>query len=141
MADFSHLNSEGQGQMVDVGAKVASQRVAKSKGSVTISQACADQLDATSSKEIITTARIAGVQAAKQTANLIPYCHSLSLSKVDVQIYLDKPNRCFEIEASASTEASTGVEMETQVALSIAAVTIYDMIKAINPEACLGPFF
>lgn len=103
-----------------------------------ISSACHSALTAEAIKEIITTARIAGISAAKRTDELIPYCHQIPLSYVGLSIILQDDG--FHLTSETKTQSNTGVEMEALVALSIAAATIYDMIKAKNPEAVLGPF-
>ena len=138
MADFSHLNDAGEGRMVDVSAKIASQRVATMAGEVRVSEVCAKALSEQMLGEIYTTARIAGVQAAKATSQLIPYCHPLQLSKVDIEIVLE--DRSFNLLASVKTLGVTGVEMEALIACQIAAATIYDMIKAVDPFAVVGGF-
>ena len=138
MGDFSHLSERGEAAMVRLGAKAASSRVAVVRGQVQLSSECESKLSDAAAAEIGRTARLAGIQAAKQTAHLIPLCHQVPLTGVDLEITLDRGQRTFGIEARAETEAATGVEMEAMCATSIAALTIYDMIKAVDPAATIG---
>ena len=138
MADFSHLNHSAQGQMVDITTKAPSHRKARVEGCVKVSQDCMEKLTGDMIREISSTARIAGTQAAKATSQLIPYCHPLALTKVTIEIEVVEWS--FRLSATAKTVGTTGVEMEALVACQIAAATIYDMIKAVDPSAVLGPF-
>ncbi len=126
--------------MVDIAEKTATHRLATCSGVVSPSIALSSQVSAAQVDEVCRVARIAAIQAAKQTANLIPYCHSICLAKLDVAItFLSEQNK-FAITTTASTKAETGVEMEALTAAHIAALTVYDMIKAIDPAASMGPF-
>src|SRR5690349_10946325 len=118
MADFSHLNEKAEGQMVDISAKGATPRRATVCSSVAVSEACAGRLTPEMAREIAVTARIAGVQAGKQTATLIPYCHPVSLSQITCDITFE--GSTFQVAVTARTVATTGVEMEAMVAASIA---------------------
>lgn len=138
MADFSHLSEHGEGQMVDVTGKQLTYRRAICVGEVRVSKACHDKLEHDALREIMTTARLAGVGAAKQTSTLIPYCHQVPLAKVGIEI--DYREGVFSLKALTKTKSDTGVEMEGMVGLSIAGTTIYDMVKAVDPEAVVGPF-
>ena len=138
MADFSHLNQAGEAAMVDVSGKAASVRTAMVCGRVEISAVCASKLTKDAVREICSTARIAGISAAKQTATLIPMCHQIPLSKVNLSIEFH--DRFFDLVVSTKTESNTGVEMEALCAATIAGATIYDMIKAVDPAAIVGPF-
>ncbi len=140
MADFSHLSKTGEAQMVDVTDKSASIRHAYVSGRVTISDQCAEKLNPEQATEIIRTARIAGVQAAKITSQLIPFCHQVPLTKVDVAIEYAREEKAFLINVEAVSNANTGVEMEAFAGAQIASLTVYDMIKAIDPAAVQGPF-
>jgi cyclic pyranopterin monophosphate synthase len=135
---LSHLDEEGRIRMVDVGAKVVSARAAEASGFVQMSSAtvAAIRERRTPKGDPLETARLAGIMAAKRTAELIPLCHSLALSHADVQITLEDDGA--RIRATASTSAQTGVEMEAMTAVSIAALTLYDMCKAIDREMVLG---
>ena len=138
MGDFSHLNETGEAAMVDVTDKAATSRTAVVSGAVTVSPMCASMLTTDSIREICATARIAGISAAKETARLIPMCHPLPLTKVEVAILWH--DGAFDLVVTTKTNANTGVEMEALCAASIAGATIYDMIKAVDPAAVVGPF-
>ena len=140
MGDFSHLNRTGESTMVDVSGKSPTKRSATVRGVVRISAACAAKLNADATREIVRTARIAGVMAAKKTSDLIPLCHQVPLAGVDMTIEFDAGERVFAIEAKTQTDSVTGVEMEAFCAASVAGVTVYDMIKAVDPAATVGPF-
>ncbi len=129
---LSHLDAEGRITMVDVGAKATTARVAEASGFVTMSPATIKAIRErrTPKGDPLETARLAGIMAAKRAAELIPLCHSLALSHADVQIKLGR--RGAQITATASTVAQTGVEMEALTAASVAALTLYDMCKAID---------
>lgn len=116
--------------MVDVGSKPLSRRTARAAARVRMSAETAGQLQALPKGDALVTARLAGVMAAKRTADLIPLCHPLALSHVDVTLVVG--DGVVEIETTASTTSQTGVEMEALVAASIAALTLYDMAKAID---------
>ena len=129
---LSHLDSEGRITMVDVGSKDVTARVAEASGYVRMAPETVSAIRErrTPKGDPLETARLAGIMASKRTAELIPLCHSLSLSHVDVQITLNDDGAC--IRATAATSAQTGVEMEALTAVSVAALTIYDMCKAID---------
>lgn len=140
MADFSHLTSSGNSKMVDVSPKGQSQRLATASGQVHVSEVCRDQLDLTSVEEISRCARIAGIMATKKTSDLIPMCHPIAVDKVDLSINFSEETCIFSISVTTGAHGKTGVEMESLCAAQIAAATIYDMIKAVDPAARLGPF-
>ncbi len=120
--------------MVDVGAKPATDRRALARAVVVVEPDTARAIAAGDAPkgDVVGTARIAGIQAAKRTADLIPLCHPLALSFVDVRIEVDPDRGRVELEAEARTAAQTGVEMEAMCACSIAALTVYDMVKGIE---------
>jgi len=129
---MSHVDDQGRITMVDVGSKPATSRTAEARGRVlmlpeTVAAICERR---TPKGDPLEAARLAGIMAAKQTSNLIPLCHPLSLTHVDVQITLDSDGA--ELVATASTTGPTGVEMEALTAVSVAALTLYDMCKAID---------
>jgi cyclic pyranopterin phosphate synthase len=130
MSDLSHVDESGAVRMVDVGAKPVQRRRATARGIVRMSAATAARLRSLPKGDALTTAQIAGIMAAKRTATLIPLCHPLPLTHVEVT--LDVGEGQVEILAVAETTAQTGVEMEALTAASIAALTIYDMAKAID---------
>jgi len=127
---FTHLDSEGRARMVDVGAKEITQRRAVARARVTMQEETAQALaDGTVAKgDVLAVARVAGIQAAKRTSELIPLCHPLMLSSV--QVDLTPGPSWVDIEVTAETVDRTGVEMEALTACSVAALTVYDMCKA-----------
>ena len=130
MADLSHVDESGDVRMVDVGGKPLSRRRAVAAAVVRMAPETAERLRELPKGDALVTAQLAGVMAAKRTAELIPLCHPLPLSHVDVA--LEVGDAGVEITASAETTAQTGVEMEALVAASVAALTVYDMAKAID---------
>lgn len=135
---FSHLDAEGRIKMVDVGAKPTTNRTAEASGFVQMSPetVAAIRERRTPKGDPLETARLAGIMAAKRTAELIPLCHSLALSHTDVKITLTDEGA--QIWATASTSAQTGVEMEALTAVSVAALTLYDMCKAVDKGMVIG---
>jgi len=127
---LSHVGKTGDVHMVDVGAKPLSKRRAVARAEVRMAPETADMLRALPKGDALVTAQLAGVMAAKRTSELIPLCHPLPLTHVDV--HLAVVDGAVEIEASAETTARTGVEMEALVAASVAALTVYDMAKAVD---------
>nr|WP_321454063.1 cyclic pyranopterin monophosphate synthase MoaC [uncultured Carboxylicivirga sp.] len=132
--ELSHLNSKGEANMVDVGDKIIQTRIAKAEGSIKLQSKTQELIKSNLLKkgDVFSVARIAGIQAAKQTHMLIPLCHSLQLSKVDVQF--DFISDGIRVSSMARCEARTGVEMEALTAVSVALLTIYDMCKAVDKE-------
>lgn len=135
---LSHLDEEGRIQMVDVGAKSVTNRTAEASGFVQMSPETVSAIRErrTPKGDPLETARLAGIMAAKRTAELIPLCHSLALSHADVKITLTDDGA--QLWATASTSAQTGVEMEALTAVSVAALTLYDMCKAIDKAMVIG---
>lgn len=129
---LTHVDEQGRVQMVDVGEKAVTQRRAVARGRVLMQPATLALISAGNMKkgDVLTTAQLAGIMAAKQTSNLIPLCHPLMLNKVHVSCTLNEENSCIDIEATAKVSGKTGVEMEALTAVSVAALTIYDMAKA-----------
>ena len=127
---LSHYDETGQAHMVDVSAKPITRREATAEAFVELSPAVLEALPRNPKGSPLEVARIAGIQAAKQTATLIPMCHPIALSYVDVELQVVEGG--ITIEAKAATVAGTGVEMEAMVAASIAALTVYDMTKALD---------
>ena len=122
--------------MVDVGDKPASRRRAVARGSVRMSQETLARLHALPKGDALVTAQVAGIMAAKRTSELVPLCHPLPLTHVEVTLHLG--DRSVDIEASAETTAQTGVEMEALVAVTVAALTVYDMAKAVDSGMEIG---
>ena len=131
---LSHTDSEGNARMVDVGGKPVTDRRAIARGVVRMTpQTAALVAEGAAPKgDVIGVARIAGIQAAKRTAELIPLCHQLPLSFVDVDIQVDPSTGIVTLMAEARTTAQTGVEMEALTACSVAALTVYDMVKGVE---------
>ena len=130
--ELTHLNPEGEAHMVDVGAKADTHRVAEARGVVKMNSEAYEAIVRGNLKkgDALGAARIAGIMAAKRTSDLIPLCHPISLTRVDVQCAaLDG---CIEISARVECAGKTGVEMEALTAVSVAALTVYDMAKAID---------
>jgi len=136
MPEFTHIGGKGEIRMVDVTAKQATHRVAVARGKVIMKPATFEMIQNNASKKgnVLEAARIAGIMAAKKTPELIPMCHPLNLTHVSVDFVPDKDSNAMVIEASASLFGSTGVEMEALTAVSVAALTIYDMCKSYDKE-------
>jgi cyclic pyranopterin phosphate synthase len=130
VTDLSHVRTDGTIQMVDVGAKPLSRRRAVARGSVLMASETANRLGNLPKGDALTTAKLAGIMAAKRTSDLIPLCHPLPLTVVEVELIVVETG--VEITAVAETTAQTGVEMEALTAVSVAALTVYDMAKAID---------
>ena len=136
MTDFSHVDESGSVRMVDVGAKPLARRRAVARASVRMAAETARRLSALPKGDALATAQVAGIMAAKRTSDLIPLCHPLPLSLVDVAFEVGAGR--VEITATAETTAQTGVEMEALTAASVAALTIYDMAKALDKGMVIG---
>ena len=130
MSDLSHVDESGSVRMVDVGGKPAQRRRAVARAVVSMAPPTAEQLRALPKGDALTTAQVAGIMAAKRTSELIPLCHPLPLTHVDVRLEVGEGK--VMITASVETTAQTGVEMEALTAASVAALTVYDMAKAID---------
>ncbi len=139
MGDLSHLDAQRRARMVDVGRKKPQRRIARATGTITLAPATCELIrgDAIAKGNVLTVAQIAGIQAAKRTAELIPLCHPLSLDHVAVTLELGG------VGVTAASEVSctgrTGVEMEALTAVSVALLTVYDMCKAVDPRMQIGP--
>jgi cyclic pyranopterin phosphate synthase len=133
MSELTHIGADGKARMVDVGEKPETKRSAKARAIVLIGQAAAQLVAADGPKgDVLQTARLAGIQAAKRTSELIPLCHPLGLDHVSVDAELDSGAERVTITAIAQTTGRTGVEMEALTAASVAALTVYDMVKAVE---------
>ena len=134
MSKLTHLDSKGNAKMVDVTEKASTHRTATASGRVRMDGSTLELIAAGGHKkgDVIAIARIAAIQAAKSCAQLIPLCHPLMLSSVDVELGLDKQQSCVLITATCKVTGQTGVEMEALTAVSVAALTIYDMCKAVD---------
>ncbi|MCX7319476.1 MAG: cyclic pyranopterin monophosphate synthase MoaC [Hyphomicrobiales bacterium] len=131
---LTHIDSSGEARMVDVSDKSATERIAVAEGLVIMSKASLDMIVSGNAKkgDVLGTARIAGIMAAKRTSDLIPLCHPLALTKVTIDITPDKKLPGCRVRASVKVTGPTGVEMEALTAVSVACLTIYDMIKAVE---------
>ena len=132
MSELSHVDAAGSVRMVDVGGKPLVRRRALARATVAMAPATARRLRELPKGDALAAAQLAGIMAAKRTSELIPLCHPLSLSHVDVSVEVAAES--VEISAAAETTAQTGVEMEALVAASVAALTVYDMAKAIDKD-------
>lgn len=136
MSGFTHIKDDGSATMVDVGDKNATRRIAVAGATVILNQKTFELLlqKALPKGDVLTTAKIAGVMAAKRTAELIPFCHSLGLDFVDISFDLEPESSSIHIKSEARLTARTGVEMEALCAAQVAALTIYDMCKAVQKD-------
>ena len=134
MSDFTHFTDDGRPQMVNVGEKDETRRMAVAGGRVNMSQDTLNTVKSGGLKkgDVLSVAQLAGIMGAKQTAHLIPLCHPLALSHVDVQLTLNEPDCAIDIRAECRLNGKTGVEMEALTAVSVAALTVYDMCKAVD---------
>lgn len=137
---LTHLNARGEAHMVDVGDKAETRREAVAGGRIRMQpQTLALLAEGGLPKgDVLATARIAGIQAAKRTHELIPLCHALALSKVAVEFTLDEANACVDVQATCRLNGRTGVEMEALTAVSVACLTLYDMCKAVDKNMWIG---
>ena len=140
MSSLTHFDSSGQAHMVDVGGKPVTNRVAVAVGRITMQPATFELVAGGTSKkgDVLGVARIAAIQAAKRTSELIPLCHPLAISKVSVDFTLDAAARAVECRAEVHTSGQTGVEMEALTAVQIGLLTIYDMCKAVDRGMEIG---
>lgn len=137
---FSHIDQQGKASMVDVSAKDFTAREAKAFGRIKMTASTLQQIEHNQLKkgDVLSVARIAGIQAAKKCADLIPLCHPLALSKIAVDFELNPEEQSVDIVAYCKLTGQTGVEMEALTAVSVAALTIYDMCKAIDKNMVIG---
>jgi cyclic pyranopterin phosphate synthase len=131
---LSHLNEAGEARMVDVSAKAVTERSATAEGFIAMAPETLDLIQSgnTPKGDVLATARIAGIMAAKRTHELIPLCHPLPLTQVTVEFTPSREPAGLRVEAAAKVEGKTGVEMEALTAVSVACLTIYDMVKAVD---------
>lgn len=138
---LTHLNAQGEAHMVDVGAKDITNRTATARTYVSMQPETLAMIQRGNHKkgDVLAVARIAGIQAAKKCSDLIPLCHPMMLNKVNLVLEADEAISRFRIEATCSVTAKTGVEMEALTAVSVAALTLYDMCKAVDKGMTIGP--
>lgn len=136
MADFTHFNEKGFAKMVDVSDKDITERTAIASGKVYVNDETYNLIKTGGMKkgDVLTTAQIAGIMGAKRTSDIIPMCHNIPLTGVDIDFELDDAEKSITISATAKCNGKTGVEMESLTAVSIAALTIYDMCKAVQRD-------
>jgi cyclic pyranopterin phosphate synthase len=134
MKKLSHINSKGKAEMVDVSEKLSTVRTAEAYAEIKVSKEVFQKIKSNEIQkgDVLTTAKIAGIQAAKKTSELIPLCHNIFISSVDVDLNLNEKKNTVEIKSFAKTTAQSGIEMEALTAVSVAALTIYDMCKALD---------
>jgi len=136
---LTHFDAQGQARMVDVAAKAETHRIAKAGGRIRMLPATLKQILAGSAKkgDVLGVARLAAIQAAKRTSDLIPLCHPLALTRIDIEFATDRKSSAIECCATVETVGRTGVEMEALTAVAGALLTIYDMCKAVDRGMCL----
>ena len=134
MSDFTHFDEHGRARMVDVSDKVETERVATAAGSVVMQKATLERIMAGSvdKGDVLSVARLAGIMGAKRTPDLIPLCHPLALGSVSVDLSCDPARNAIDISATCKLKGRTGVEMEALTAVAVAALTVYDMCKAVD---------
>ncbi|XCA83344.1 cyclic pyranopterin monophosphate synthase MoaC [Exiguobacterium mexicanum] len=139
--ELTHMNNQGRAQMVDVSGKVETTRMARARTSVELSRELKQLItDGSLAKgDVLAVAQVAGIMAAKETSRIIPMCHPLALKKVDLTFEWDGTQLI--IEAFVKTKGDTGVEMEALTAVSVAALTVYDMTKAVDKGIVIGPTY
>ncbi len=137
---LSHVNETGKADMVDVSEKDITTRTAEAFAVIKVSKDIFNAIknNAVKKGDVLSIAKFAGIQAAKKTSELIPLCHNIFISKVDVELKLNMKNLSVEIKSFAKTTAQTGIEMEALTAVSVAALTVYDMCKAIDKSMVIS---
>lgn len=140
MSELSHIDESGNAKMVDVGSKAITERVALASGSISMAENTFKLVAAGGHKkgDVLAVARIAGIQAAKSCSTLIPLCHPLLLTSIDVEFDLNSSTNTINIKSRCKVSGQTGVEMEALTAVSISALTIYDMCKAVDKDMVIG---
>ncbi|MCF7522115.1 cyclic pyranopterin monophosphate synthase MoaC [Neisseria sp. ZJ106] len=140
MAQLTHLNEKNEAHMVDIGGKAATRRTAKAVGTISMNAQAFEMLHsgAAVKGDVLGVARIAAIQAAKQTGFLIPLCHPLPLTHIRVDFETDSQSRSVHAAVTAATEGATGVEMEALTGVNIALLTIYDMLKAVDKSMIIN---
>jgi len=131
---LSHFDDQGAAHMVDVGDKAVTSRIATAKGRIVMAPETLAMIAKGTAKkgDVLGVARIAGIMAAKKTPDLIPLCHPLPITKVAIDLTVNTPENCVDIEATIKTTGQTGIEMEALTAVSVTALTVYDMVKAVD---------
>ena len=140
MEDFTHFNEQGRAKMVDVGEKQISQRTAVAIGHVLVNEETFHLIQSGGMKkgDVLTVAQIAGIMGAKRTSELIPMCHPIMVNGINMELSLNEERCAVEIKGTVSCDGRTGVEMEALTAVSIAALTVYDMCKAVQKDIVIS---
>lgn len=142
MSEFTHFNHQGRAKMVDITSKEESSRRAIAESSITVNQAIYEGITSNQMKkgDVLAVAQVAGIMAAKQTSTMIPMCHPIPISGVDIQFEWKEKDSSFQlnIQVTVKTKGSTGVEMEALTAASVCALTVYDMCKALDKGMIIG---
>jgi cyclic pyranopterin phosphate synthase len=140
MSGFTHFDADGRAIMVDVGDKPVTERIASAAGAVYVAPATVELIRAggVAKGDVLSVARLAGIMGAKRTAELIPLCHPLGLTSVTVELTVNPERSAIEIAATCKVSGRTGVEMEALTAVSVAALTVYDMCKAVDRGMRIG---
>ncbi len=140
MTDLSHVDQTGKARMVDVSAKPTTERIARARGSITMARETLELIrgNQVAKGDVLGVSRIAGIMAAKRTAELVPLCHQIPLSDVQVEFELDDSLPGIRVQAAAKTAAQTGVEMEAIMAVSVSLITLYDMAKGVDKGMEIG---
>ncbi len=145
MSEFTHFNDQGRAKMVDITEKVETSRTAVAQSSILLTEEIYGKIisDTMKKGDVLAVAQVAGIMGAKQTATVIPMCHPLALSSVDISFRWEKVQDKYQLKiiSSVKTKGSTGVEMEALTAASICALTVYDMCKALDKGMVIGPTF
>ena len=138
--DFTHFDRSGKAKMVDVGEKAPTRRTAVAVGQVLVNSDTFSLIASGGSKkgDVLTVAQLAGIMGAKQTANLIPLCHPVAMDAVEVELRLNETDCAVDIQATVSCDGRTGVEMEALTAMSVSALTVYDMCKAVQRDMVIA---
>ncbi len=138
--DFTHFNEQGRAKMVDVGEKPVTTRTAVAAARVLVNRDTFERIHTGGMKkgDVLTVAQVAGVMGAKRTPDLIPMCHPILIDGIDLNLHLDEERCSVEIEATVSCDGRTGVEMEALTAVSTAALTVYDMCKAVQKDMVIS---
>lgn len=140
MNKLSHINSKGKAEMVDVSGKDITTRTAEAYAEVKVSEEIFNAIKNNEVKkgDVLAIAKFAGIQAAKKTSELIPLCHNIFISKIDLELKMNSKKKTVEIKSFVKTTAQTGIEMEALTAVSVAALTVYDMCKAIDKSMIIS---
>ncbi len=140
MTQLTHADDSGRARMVDVSGKAVTERVARARGAITLGAATLELIrrNQIAKGDVLGVARVAGIMAAKRTSELVPLCHPIGLSDVQVDLSLDESLPGVRVEVTAKTAAQTGVEMEAIVGVSVSLITLYDMVKGVDMHMEIG---